>query len=263
MSADNTLTPQQEFDKILSSAAVDIARMEQIRDDSGRPSSPAPAPTPPSGAVPNPNAGARPPANKDYQNNAIADKKAETLKKVDEISKNLSPEEKKGMQDKAYSTLYPPNKNDLNQIPKSQYPKDKDGKHLGDKEVDNAQERVNALKGEQAAKNQDKKADTAIDKSQDRADSLLSKNTPKDNPAAQKKEAKTQENKPEKDPSKNNTSTRFNRSLEGNKVAAKDVQNPSQEKVGSTNTRFSQTLSHNSPSPSYNVKTSPTPSGRD
>lgn len=256
MSSNNELTPQQEFDKVLSSAAVDIARMEQVRDAPGRPGSAAPAPPSPPGTPPNPNAGARPPVNKDFQNNAIADRKAEALKKVDKIGNKVSPEAKKEMQDKAYSTLYPKDKNDLNQIPRDKNVRNEKGDRIGDKEVDNAQERANALRGKKSDKDKgkdpDKKADTELDKSQDRAEALRSKDKSKDE-TAQKKDAKPQTDKPGKD-----------QPSEGDKTQRKAVQNPSQDKVGSMSTRFSQSLSHNqpssSPAKSSPGKSSPSPS---
>jgi hypothetical protein len=274
MSADNELTPQQEFDKILSSAAVDIARMEQVRDAPGRPGSPAPKPEPPPGTPPGNNTGARPPADKAFQDNAIANRKADTLKEVDRVSSKVSPEEKKEMQDRAYSTLYPKDKNDLNQIPKNPNPRDKEGKHMGDKEVDNAQERANFLRGKKASKDQDKKKDTEVDKSQDRAEELRSKDTNKDDPAAVKSDGKSQENKPDKEQGKDvknpsqdkgksmSMGAQFKQSLEGNKGQAKDAKSPSQNKGKSMSmgAQFKQSLEGNKSSPSPTTRSSPSPS---
>lgn len=253
MSSDNELTPQQEFEKILSSAAVDIARMEQVRDAPGRPGSPAPKPEPPPGSPSS--TGARPPADRVFQDNAIANRKAETLQKVEQIAKKVSPEQKKEMQKRTYSTLYPNDKKDLNQIPRN---KD-DARKNGDKEVDNAQERANFLRGKQASKDQGGKKDTEIDKSQDRAEKLRLKGKNKDDPAAVKSDGKNQENKSNKEQPKS-MSAQFKQSLEGNKGQAKDAKNPSQGKSMSMGARFTQSIGHNQSSPSPTVKSGPSPS---
>lgn len=231
MNSDNNNNPEQQVNDVLSKAAVEIKRLEHQRDNPPQGSKPAPRPAP-KGAPSFTSAGGNSQARKDYFNNLIGNFKAETLKTVGNISKMMPGDKQKQANDKALGSMYPQDKNDLNQIPTNKQA----AKQQGDKEIDNAQERFN----QKRADHKQKEAQKQDNKPTRFTQNLNAKQQGQKDQLGKQMDAAKQN----KGQNKNGMSTRFTQQLNGNKVQKSDIEPKS---VGSMSTRFSQSLGPGAP----------------
>lgn len=227
----------QTFHKMLSDAAVEIKKLEQKRDNPN--GSGAGMRFAPNGnKAPTQNGNNNSQAWKDEQNDKIANVKAQTMQKTKEMGSQLPAEQQKQMQDKALGAMYPQGKKDLNQL---QQQPGVNGKPKEDKNINNAQERMNAQRAGQVSREKQNKqpqsrfAQNLNPKQQAQKDQLSTKTQ-----GTKDASTKTEHSKP-----KSSMSSRFSQTLNGNNVQKSDID---KKPAGSMSSRFSQSLSPSSPS---------------
>lgn len=248
MREEQELSPEQEFNKILGEGALEIKRLEQLRDNPPRQQGPALRLTPP-GSVQG-NGGGNRQAHKDHYNDAIGNKKADVIKQTDALIKQMPKDAQKGLKDKVLTTMYPKG-GDLNQI------------NHPSKAIDNAQERLNDKKANPVAKGQpSQKAQSEQTKTEGAGGQSKTASTPStrfnqllDNkksitdkqPEQSKASAGKTADKTDGQDKGSSMSTRFSQSLtqknpEQDKADAHKATDKADSQSKATSTRFSQSL---------------------
>lgn len=247
MSQSDAVNAVRGFNKVLSDTAVKIKRLEHQRDTPKASGGPGQRNAP--GGAKSPSFAVSPvdQGTKNRINDQIGNLKASALKLTNQLVEKMPPNIRDGMKARAMDSLYPKG-GDLNQIPGQQKP-EAGKKHPGDKMLDNAQERFNYQKADQARSQMQK---------QDQSRFTQGLNSKQQQQKDQHSKQMQSEKSKSADKSGNSSmSTRFTQPLNGNSVQKKSIEPKS---VGSMSTRFSQSLSHNTPGGSANGKLSPTKS---